>query len=256
MMYTYFVRSGDRIKIGISKNVDGRIRDLQTAHGATLALLGVISGNVEADWHRRFSSLRLLGEWFQLAEPLNEALRDAFGVKIEKIPTRECVHPVRMVKPIIELQDLWIDLELRVKTGIRHPDRLVVEDWLYGNLSADELEHEIGEKDTAVVQVLQLLEKYDKAWVGWAGIVDKWYDLWLIFWAPAGVESRRVFRSELLRLAVHSGVWEMLRLRPILLHRREAPELPESERSDLIEELNLSLLYSDETAALVMAGSI
>lgn len=75
---TYFIRQGDYVKIGISKNVCGRIGDLQCASPTTLELIGTIPGNVEASMHDRFSGLSVRGEWFRLEGSLEDLLHDRF----------------------------------------------------------------------------------------------------------------------------------------------------------------------------------
>lgn len=71
MCGVYFVRSGEvgPIKIGMSRNVSSRVAELQSNSGERLTLLAVIEtaepGATERDLHRRFSDLRLHGEWFR-----------------------------------------------------------------------------------------------------------------------------------------------------------------------------------------------
>lgn len=62
----YFVRMGDRIKIGRAANVNTRLRGLQTGSPTRLELLAVASGgeDVEVTYHQTFGHLRVLGEWF------------------------------------------------------------------------------------------------------------------------------------------------------------------------------------------------
>ncbi len=64
--WIYVVRSGDRIKIGYSRNVRLRIQKLAQVAGP-LELLASFPGtrDNEAAFHRRFQSHRLFGEWFQ-----------------------------------------------------------------------------------------------------------------------------------------------------------------------------------------------
>lgn len=64
---TYIVRHPltGMIKIGRTVDVPGRIKSLQTGAGAILTTLAVIKGDVEQELHKRFSSLRRHGEWFE-----------------------------------------------------------------------------------------------------------------------------------------------------------------------------------------------
>lgn len=72
----YFIQAGDKgpIKIGISSDsvVKKRLSALQTAHYLELALIGHVPGSRrgEARLHRRFSDLRLRGEWFEAHKSL------------------------------------------------------------------------------------------------------------------------------------------------------------------------------------------
>lgn len=63
----YYIRFGDRVKIGYSSNLAGRLRALP--HDEVLATEpGTYA--LEAARHRQFRELRLTGEWFDHAEPL------------------------------------------------------------------------------------------------------------------------------------------------------------------------------------------
>jgi hypothetical protein len=65
----YFLRIGSDgpVKIGSSRDPEARQADLQTAHPGKLVLLGSVGGgrSEELRLHGKFSSLRLMGEWFR-----------------------------------------------------------------------------------------------------------------------------------------------------------------------------------------------
>ena len=72
-MYIYFIRSGVRgpIKIGIAKNVDKRLSDLQCANPYELSLITKVKCDsrrhalyLEKRLHKMFSHKHLRGEWF------------------------------------------------------------------------------------------------------------------------------------------------------------------------------------------------
>jgi hypothetical protein len=74
----YFVRAGDRVKIGKAKDVHKRLTDLQTSAPHKLELLAVAAGGYDEEgaYHRLFARSRLVGEWFRLdAEIVAEIIR-------------------------------------------------------------------------------------------------------------------------------------------------------------------------------------
>lgn len=62
----YFVQSGDLVKIGFSTDLRKRLKTLQTACPRPIVLLHRFQGtrDDEKRVHRRFSHLRMRGEWF------------------------------------------------------------------------------------------------------------------------------------------------------------------------------------------------
>lgn len=80
----YFIRCGEYVKIGVSRDPQARLKTLRTSGNGTLAprgidlweaeLVGVLQGGaaVEADMHDRFARLRDTGEWFMHADELAE----------------------------------------------------------------------------------------------------------------------------------------------------------------------------------------
>ena len=67
----YFARSGNRIKIGFSKNPWARVAELRTA-APDIVLLGSVSGTEddESAFHVRFKSYCVGGEWFRADDTL------------------------------------------------------------------------------------------------------------------------------------------------------------------------------------------
>lgn len=63
---TYIIRNNTNglIKIGRSRDVEQRVRSLSTTAGSELEILCVIDENIENELHRKFSSYRTTGEWF------------------------------------------------------------------------------------------------------------------------------------------------------------------------------------------------
>lgn len=67
--YTYLVSfgKGNPVKIGVSKNIPNRIICLQTSCPYEIEILGLILGDCELELHKRFSSDRMMGEWFEFS---------------------------------------------------------------------------------------------------------------------------------------------------------------------------------------------
>lgn len=74
MNYVYFILNNDKVKIGYTKNVKRRLKQLQTANGDNLILLGYIEGDkeVEHQLHQKFDTYRIRenGEWFIASEAI------------------------------------------------------------------------------------------------------------------------------------------------------------------------------------------
>lgn len=80
--FVYFIRAkGDPsspIKIGWTTNIIGRLEALQTGFPHELEVVGSTPGDIqrEKDLHKRFSGLRLRGEWFSPSADLLEYIRE------------------------------------------------------------------------------------------------------------------------------------------------------------------------------------
>lgn len=74
------------IKIGLTFDVQRRLVQAQTFNYQPITLLGYIPGNqsLETALLKRFSSYRLLGEWFKFNDELYNLARGIFDVKYEK----------------------------------------------------------------------------------------------------------------------------------------------------------------------------
>ncbi len=74
----YFVRCAARnaIKIGMAEDPSKRLRALQTACPDPLEMLGTVPGErkQEKEFHRKFTHLRILGEWFRADQDLIETI--------------------------------------------------------------------------------------------------------------------------------------------------------------------------------------
>ena len=69
MSYIYFIEDSQNktIKIGISKKVLSRFKNLQTSNSNSLNLIGAIPGDysLESQLHSKFKKYRINGEWFK-----------------------------------------------------------------------------------------------------------------------------------------------------------------------------------------------
>jgi hypothetical protein len=66
--YVYFLRMGDALKIGFSRNVGTRLRSIQTACPEPAEIVKIIPGTDQTEryFHAHFAAHRLSGEWFRL----------------------------------------------------------------------------------------------------------------------------------------------------------------------------------------------
>jgi len=70
---TYIIKANNQVKIGITKDVPARLKELQTGNSAELRAIEVLEGNREKELHKLFADYRLKGEWFS-AEPVERWL--------------------------------------------------------------------------------------------------------------------------------------------------------------------------------------
>lgn len=63
---TYFIQAGDDglIKIGRTRNVQGRLETLRCGSPLPLAVIGIVYADIEAQLHESFRAFRSHGEWF------------------------------------------------------------------------------------------------------------------------------------------------------------------------------------------------
>lgn len=75
----YFVRSLDRIKIGVSVDIPRRVEVLRRINAYPLELLMTMEGSYEEEQrlHLRFIHLRAHGEWFRAEPELLEFIAEA-----------------------------------------------------------------------------------------------------------------------------------------------------------------------------------
>lgn len=111
----YFVRSGDMVKIGRTRDLAARLRALRTGNPKPLRVIGTTPGGAQLETivHRACSHVRVIGEWFHLTDPqvsnLLQLLADvrAYGFDEETVNVsgatiewlRRVVAPARVLSP-------------------------------------------------------------------------------------------------------------------------------------------------------------
>ncbi len=72
VVYFMFMQELNAIKIGFTKNIVKRFRELNVAVPGTLSILGLIEGNVrtERQIQKQFENLHIRGEWYVAANNL------------------------------------------------------------------------------------------------------------------------------------------------------------------------------------------
>ncbi len=95
MVYIYFIRAGklkkDPIKIGLAKNIEKRLADLQVANPYQLQLIMAFPTNsrkhaemVEKRLHRYFKHKHIRGEWFLGDIDINKCLKKNQKIEIDE----------------------------------------------------------------------------------------------------------------------------------------------------------------------------
>jgi hypothetical protein len=78
--YVYFLRAGNTVKIGFSKNLQGRLEKLRNGNSFPVFICKFVNGDrkTERSFHKRFAEYRLRGEWFDLRGSLAKYLEMHF----------------------------------------------------------------------------------------------------------------------------------------------------------------------------------
>jgi len=74
----YFAKCGDAVKIGVSRDPEVRLDELQCGAPGKLVLLAVIpgAGTRERECHRRLTHLHIHGEWFRHTEEVDSLIAE------------------------------------------------------------------------------------------------------------------------------------------------------------------------------------
>lgn len=74
MVYVYFIKSGDFIKIGKSTDPNERLKHLQIGNPEKLKLIATSAVVPEKSFHDMLSEHRVTGEWFKNNEEVSEVM--------------------------------------------------------------------------------------------------------------------------------------------------------------------------------------
>lgn len=83
--YVYFLKMGDKVKIGFTRRLYDRLLSLRTASPEEVEVLKVIPGTEQTEryFHHHFMPHRLKGEWFRL----DGALAGFLAIKVSTDPS-------------------------------------------------------------------------------------------------------------------------------------------------------------------------
>ncbi len=75
----YFIRAGDAVKIGRTRDVAARVRNIQANNHEEVDCLVVLKGrgHEEKVWHQQFRDGHIRGEWFRWSPEIELAVNEA-----------------------------------------------------------------------------------------------------------------------------------------------------------------------------------
>lgn len=84
--YIYFISNRNAIKIGFTKNIERRRKQLQTGNSKELQLLYYIQGDRSTEYyfHRYFHDYKINGEWFDYDFVMQWIKRDKLEKEIQR----------------------------------------------------------------------------------------------------------------------------------------------------------------------------
>ncbi len=88
----YFVRAGENVKIGFTRNLGQRLAQMQTFFPFALETLLVMPGSLltERGLHARFKGLRVTGEWFRYTAEIEGFIAKEQGQNRGSESNRKC----------------------------------------------------------------------------------------------------------------------------------------------------------------------
>lgn len=107
----YAMRAGDQLKVGVTKDVGKRLRNLQTGTGHQLQLVDQWvepdAAWVESTMHAALRPFRLMGEWFACSDELARMAHQY--AKLAALNPDECCVPWHDCQPLSIQFSEWID---------------------------------------------------------------------------------------------------------------------------------------------------
>src|ERR1035437_867952 len=167
-MGTYFIEAINTgtIKIGKSDNVTKRLSALQMSSFTPLKVLGFFPDGVISEYeaHKKFSHLRIRGEWFKAEKELRNYIREL------KEKHKQIVDGEELRKPV----ESFMKLQAAIK--IDENDKTVQQSNQNSNLQLEHLLTQLYEKNTltfTVIDALKILQKDIRSTVEIIDLLEK-----------------------------------------------------------------------------------
>lgn len=116
MQHVYFALNAESnlVKIGISNNINTRLRSLEIEEKANLKLVHKIKqggSNLEKHLHNKFISDRVRGEWFFYSNKIKEYI----DISKSMISRAESINKCDYVKSTITINPVYLEIILKLK---------------------------------------------------------------------------------------------------------------------------------------------
>ena len=82
LIYNYVSK---KFKIGRSKDIGMRIKQLEKEYGNNIILIDYCKGDIEKSLHRFFSNKKDNGEWFNLNDDNIKFIKDSFNIQNQRL---------------------------------------------------------------------------------------------------------------------------------------------------------------------------